>query len=245
MEIQNRFRRYELKYLMTADEYEAFFRQAGAQVRPDAYGKTGILNLYYDTPDYRIIRRSLEKPVYKEKLRLRSYGVPGGEDRVFPELKKKYRSVVYKRREAMTLTQAEDFLAHPVPASQIMREIAYFLSRYEKIQPRMFLSYRREALYDSNDPGLRITFDTDIRWRTEDLDLRYGAEGTPLLPPDVYLMEVKTATALPLWLVNFLTEQHIQQTSFSKYGKAYTTLCAGRALPAESYLQTKEVKLYG
>lgn len=221
MKIQNQFRRYELKYLLSPAQYHAVVDAMKDHTRDDAYGKSTVCNLYYDTPDFRLIRRSLEKPVYKEKLRLRSYGVPGPEDTVFPELKKKYRGVVYKRREVMCLREALDFLRDPHPRSQIGEEIAYFLSFYRTLAPAMAISYEREAYFGTEDPNLRITFDTHILWRDHHLSLSDGIGGEPILTPGQVLMEVKTEHAIPLWLTGVMTQEDIRRTSFSKYGRAY------------------------
>lgn len=224
MEIRTCFERYELKYLLDEKQNAAVREAMRERMVPDAYGKSRICNLYFDTPDWRIIRRSLEKPVYKEKLRLRSYGPVGQDGSAFLELKKKYRSVVYKRRVPLTCRQAERFLAAPVPDTQIEREIAYFLSVYEGVAPAMWISYAREAYFAKEDPDLRITFDTDILWRCEDLTLSSAVRGNSVLPAGKILMEIKVASALPLWLTACLSEAEIRQTSFSKYGSAYTQL---------------------
>lgn len=215
------FRRHELKYLLDAAQYGAVREAMEGRMRPDEYGKNRICNLYFDTPDFRVIRRSLEKPIYKEKLRLRSYGVATAESRVFAELKKKYRSVVYKRRVTMTRDGAEAFLRDPRPIGQIEREIAYFLSVYPSVAPAVWLSYAREAFFGADDPELRVTFDTDVLARWEELSLGGGIYGDPVLPRDRILMEVKVSDAVPLWLARCFSACGIRQTSFSKYGTAY------------------------
>ncbi len=224
MEIQNLFKRYEIKYLLGKRELDAVMSAFPGRMIDDEYGETTVCSLYFDTPDCRIIRRSLEKPFYKEKLRLRSYGAVDGDGTVFIELKKKYDSVVYKRREKMSLSAAEKFLPNPDAHSQIASEIAYFLSFYPDVEPKTFIGCRRQAYYGANDRDLRITFDKDIVWRNHDLDLRLGSYGNPVMPCDNYLMEIKTAGAMPLWLAKVLAENKIYPTSFSKYGRAYESL---------------------
>ena len=215
------FERYELKYLLDAEQYRAVRSAMEGRTVPDAYGRSRICNLYFDTPDFRIIRRSIEKPVYKEKLRLRSYGPVGCNGMLFVELKKKYRSVVYKRRVTMTREDAQSFFRDPQPAGQIEREIAYFLDVYPGVRPAVWISYAREAFFGAADPDFRITFDTDILARWDDLTLSGGIYGSPVLPAGKTLMEVKVAGALPLWLVACFSQSGIRQTSFSKYGTAY------------------------
>lgn len=224
MEIQNLFKRYEIKYLLGKQELDAVMSAFPGRMIDDEYGETTVCSLYFDTPDCRIIRRSLEKPFYKEKLRLRSYGAVDENGTVFLELKKKYDSIVYKRREKMSLKEAESFLANPNANSQITAEIAYFLSLYRGAKPATFIGCRRQAYYGANDRDLRITFDKDIVWRNHDLDLRAGAYGNPILQGDNCLMEIKTAGAMPLWLAKVLADNKIYPTSFSKYGRAYESL---------------------
>lgn len=221
MEVKTCFKRYELKYLLGAEQYAAVREVMQERMVPDAYGKSRICNLYFDTPDCRIIRRSLEKPVYKEKLRLRSYGPVGPDGAVYAELKKKYQSVVYKRRVGMTRAGAKEFLKDPQPDTQIGREIAYFLTVYPDAAPMVWLSYAREAFFGADDPDFRMTFDTDVLARWEDLSLGSGIYGTSVLPQGKILMEVKVRDAVPLWLTHCLSAAQIRQTSFSKYGTAY------------------------
>lgn len=221
MKIQNQFKRYEIKYLLDGRQYAAVRRAMEGRTVGDEYGRSTICNVYYDTPDHRIIRRSLEKPPYKEKMRLRSYGTPRGDTKVFLELKKKYDSVVYKRRADMTYDAAMKFIEQPLPYSQITREIAYFMEFYGTLYPAMFISYAREAFFGTDDRDLRITFDTDILWRAEDVGLAAGVYGSPILAPGTVLMELKIARAVPLWLSAALAREKIYPTSFSKYGMAY------------------------
>lgn len=217
------FKRYEIKYMLTHRQQELVKKAMEEHMIADIHGKSTICSLYFDTPDFLLIRRSMEHPVYKEKFRLRSYGVANADTTVFVELKKKYDSVVYKRRAAMTESDANEYLFEHkhVPDTQIGREIDYCINQYRDLAPRVFLSYEREAFYDKDDPNLRITFDENILWRDEDVDLTTGIYGTPLLGEDQVLMEVKTAQAIPLWLVRVLSENKIYKTSFSKYAAAY------------------------
>ena len=227
-EIQSCFRRCEKKYLLTHTQYQAMRLGMAPYMKPDAYPRYSISNIYYDTEHYDLIRASLEKPVYKEKLRLRSYGVPGGMDPVFAEIKKKFDGVVYKRRVTMELRDAEPWLRgeRSGDGSQISREIDYFLQLYRPA-PKAFIAYDREA-YSAADGGeLRITFDTRLRARSNDLDLRLGDHGLPLLDGKLYLMEIKIPGAAPLWLARLLSDHRIFPTSFSKYGSFYKQYVLG------------------
>lgn len=222
-QIQSCFRRYEKKYRLTAAQQRFLLEGMAPYMKKDAYGAYTICNIYYDTEDWRLIRTSLEKPVYKEKLRVRSYGVPSGGDRVFVELKKKYDGVVYKRRVTMPAAQAAPFLDGALPEDafgQIGREIAWFQRLY-RARPRVFIAYDRLALAGAEDPELRITFDTNLRWRDTQLDLRLGDHGAPIGDPDMILMEIKIPGVCPLWLSRLLSQAGVYLTSFSKYGACY------------------------
>ncbi len=224
---QGIFQRYEKKYLLSRTQYQNLSRKLESHMREDQYGKSTICNIYYDTPDHRLIRESLEKPVYKEKLRLRSYGVPKKDDTVFVELKKKYKGVVYKRRVNMPLAEAEKWLERREcrQESQIGKEIDRAFDFYQGLAPAMVLSYDRIALFDKDDPDLRITFDSRILWRETDLSLQAGVWGQPLLEDGQRLMEIKIAGSMPMWLAQMLDEEAIHQISFSKYGSAYQASC--------------------
>lgn len=239
MQIQNRFKRVEMKFILNDRQTEAVKRAFSGKMKADEYGKTRICNVYYDTPNFRLIRKSIEQPVYKEKLRVRSYGTPKYGDEVFIELKKKYDGIVYKRREKLPLEQAEKlaggeekflcdekFFCEENELTQVEREIKYFSSFYGSLCPAVYLAYVREAFYSLTDPNLRITFDTDILWRDENVNLTKGVYGTPVLPRGKMLMEIKTDKALPLWLTKVLSEEKIYKTSFSKYGEAYKQIAA-------------------
>lgn len=230
MPYQATFKRYEIKYLLSAAQKEALLQAMQPHMKLDAYGRTTLRTLYFDTPTYRLIRRSLEKPVYKEKLRIRSYQAAGPDDPVFVELKKKYKSVVYKRRLILPERQAMTCFHEGLPLplhSQIAEEIDYFRAYYAPLHPSVFLSYEREAYYDLEDGGLRITFDENILYRTQNVSLGSAIGGTPLLAPGQTLMEIKTPGGLPLWVTHALNEQKLFKTSFSKYGSAYLDLTAG------------------
>lgn len=221
---QEVFRRIEKKYIVDEPTYEKLIKKLDGHFVKDRYYKSTICNIYYDTPSHQLVRNSIEKPVYKEKLRVRSYGVPNNEDMVFVELKKKYKGVVYKRRIEMTLAQTRDFFAgKEVPHNnpQIENELKYFLKFYEGIAPAMYLSYDRLAYCGAEDPSLRLTFDTHILYREEQKELDKGIWGKELLPAGVRVMEIKIPNAMPLWLSAILDKLEIYPASFSKYGTAY------------------------
>ncbi|MDE7405846.1 MAG: polyphosphate polymerase domain-containing protein [Clostridiales bacterium] len=218
------FKRYEYKYLLTAEQYFAVLNEIEKHMAADKYGKSTIQSLYYDTDDYLLARRSLDKPKYKEKLRMRSYRQAKGDDEVFLELKKKYDGVVFKRRIQLTADDAEHGLFDYVRAQndQIAKEITYAIDLYKTLAPRILLLYDRTAYFDKNDSGLRVTFDTNIRYRTDRLTLCGGTDGKPVRNDGKILMEIKAGASIPLWLCRLVSSLGIRKTSFSKYGTAYT-----------------------
>ena len=226
------FQRREIKFLVDCRQRAILEQAFRGRMAPDPHGESTICNIYYDTPDYRLVRASMEKPVYKEKLRMRSYGRVAPEDSVFLELKKKYRGVVYKRRIALPEYRAMACMEGlaPMPAdSQIGRELDYFRRFYEQLRPAVYLCYDRSPWYSTEDPSLRATFDKRIRWRQEDMALTAAPGGQHLLLPHQSLFEVKTAEAIPLWLVEALERGGVRQSSFSKYGEAYLSILKERA----------------
>ena len=234
--IQFCFKRYEKKYMLTPDQLPRMLAGISGHMRADEFGRYTICNIYYDTDDFRLIRASLEKPVYKEKLRMRSYGVPGSRDEVFVELKKKYDGVVYKRRTAMKAADAVSYIhdgAVPKREDQICHEIDWFMRSYHP-KPKVFIAYDRTAFAGLDNPDLRLTFDTNLRWRDRDLDLRAGDYGEPLLVSGQTLMEIKIPGTTPVWLAHLLSEIGAFPTSFSKYGTCYqqNILSGRRAEPA-------------
>lgn len=225
--VQTVFKRYELKYLLTTEQKETVLDVLQQYMKLDRYGRTTIRNLYYDTDNYLLVRRSIEKPAYKEKLRIRSYSRVMPESPVFVELKKKYAGVVYKRRlalpdrEAMAWLSGEKYSGRP---TQISNEIDYFAKLYGTLCPKVFLSYEREAYYSGDGSDFRVTFDDTILCRQEDLSLASEAYGTPVLPEGMVLMEIKCSGGIPLWMTTVLSKEKIYKTAFSKYGTAYKKL---------------------
>jgi hypothetical protein len=226
------FKRYEIKYLLTESQAQELKKLMTAFMVGDKFGNSTICNLYFDTPDFLLIRRSLEKPVYKEKLRLRSYGLAKPDGVVFPELKKKYKGLVYKRRLEMSERDAMEWLKKrgEAPPSQIGREIEYCFTRYKDLAPRVFLSYERQSFFAKDNDDFRMTFDKNILWRDYDLSLCRGVYGNKILDDDKVLLEIKTSNAIPLWLVNFLSRNKLYKSSFSKYGEAYKQMIGQKTL---------------
>ena len=218
------FQRVEKKYMLTREQYEYLINAISPYMAPDQYGETEIRNIYFDNADNELIETSLLKPTYKEKLRLRSYGVPKMDSTVFFEIKKKYRGIVYKRRISMKLKEAYAYIdGGKLPESiegNTPTEIDYMMNRYS-LTPKAFISYKRVAWTCESDPDLRITFDRDITSRYDDTRLESTADGHKILPKDTVLMEIKIPGAMPLWLAHILSEKNIFPHSFSKFGTAH------------------------
>ena len=216
-------KRYEMKYLLNAEQTEHLIRGLEGHMLLDRYGRTSITSLYYDTPNYRLIRCSTEKPQFKEKIRLRSYGRATADSPVYLELKRKAYGIVYKRRVQTTIPQAEKFIAGSgelCAGGQINREITYFRDYYGTLMPACMIIYDREAYFEP-EGDLRLTVDFHPRYRTEQLDLTCPMDGLPLLPPGETILEIKVQEAMPLWLTEILDSGKICKSSFSKYGEAY------------------------
>ena len=227
MATQTVFQRFELKYLLTDSQQQRVLQAMEPYMEPDAYGNTTIRNVYYDTDTFLLARRSLERPVYKEKLRLRSYDRATAESPVYVELKKKFDHVVFKRRVCLPRQEATDWLTgrrHCGLDSQICREVDFFLNHYGTLGPRVFLAYDRQAYYDRTNRDFRVTFDRAICCRRDRLSLESPVSGVQLLPPGQVLMELKCAGGIPLWMTQTLSREKLYKTTFSKYGMAYKQL---------------------
>ena len=214
------FKRTEIKYLLSEDQFQELFSFLETMAQVDEYGETRINNIYFDTPDYSLVRTSLEKPLYKEKLRLRTYGRTDDDTNSFIEIKKKFDGIVYKRRVAGRYEDTYNYLVkdgEPIDDSQISREIEGFRMMYEGLRPAMTIAYDRVAMAGIDDPEFRVTFDRNIRWSTDSLDLRKETDGKPIIEKGQRMMEIKVANAMPLPLARKLSELQIFPASFSKY----------------------------
>ena len=224
MSYQNVFERYEYKYLLTASQKKDLLHENEGRLALDQYGRTTIRNIYYDTDSFRLIRDSMDHPVYKEKLRIRSYSKADVDDIVFVEIKKKYEDVVYKRRVAVPKKAAAEWIDNgkniPIK-TQITSEIDYFLKFYDGLSAKAFISYEREAYICTSDPGFRLTLDENIRARDTGLDLGDDIRGISLLQEGTTLMEVKISGAMPIWMARFLSSHGIRKITYSKYGTYY------------------------
>ncbi len=221
------FRRKENKYLITPKQHEALLALVQEHLTDDPYGESTVCNIYLDTPSHFLIGESIdvteEGRPYKEKLRIRSYGIPGEDSSAFLELKKKYKGIVYKRRISTVMSKLESYLrGGPQPEdSQIMREIDFAIRRYSWPQPSMMIFYERKGYFCKDDTDLRITFDRNTRYRTDDLSYEYGSGGSLLFTDDTRILEIKAVNAYPMWLIEALNALGIRKQTFSKVATAF------------------------
>ncbi len=221
MSNQTFFKRHEMKYKLTYKEYKTLINVMEQHMKIDQYKRNKITNIYYDTEDYKIVRNSIEKPKYKEKLRMRMYGNTKENNKVYVELKKKFAGIVYKRRIILNKSDEIFDIKNIKKDNQILKEIKYYISLYNNILPKIHLSYYREAYYSIEDQEFRMTFDFDIKVRNQDITFASSNKDKNILDDDTVILEVKTIKGLPIWFLNFLKENKINQISFSKYGEAY------------------------
>lgn len=215
--VQNVFNRVEKKYLINERQYQELLDYIHPYMVTDPHGNYSICNIYFDTENFDFIKQSIEKPIYKEKIRLRSYGIPTLDSEVFLEIKKKYQKVVNKRRITLPLREAYQYIRNE---TQIEKEISYIFQRYD-LKPMMFIAYDRFAFFGKEDRDFRVTFDQNIRYRAEELRLELGDAGILLFDQKTYVMEVKAKFSYPLWFSRVLSRLKIYPTSFSKYGAIY------------------------
>lgn len=225
-------KRYEVKYILNKDQLSYLRKALLEHMTVDEYGKTTISSLYYDTDDYRIIRASIEKPIFKEKMRLRSYGLSNGDSPVFLEIKRKAYHITYKRRVALQEEDAVNFIAnkgYELGDDQISKEITYFRNYYKKLLPKILIIYERTA-YKEIDGDIRLTIDENPRYRTYDLNLHTSNDGMLLLPNGSAILEIKVQEQMPLWLTEILSKGQIYKTTFSKVGTAYQRINTPHAI---------------
>ena len=235
--MQEIFQRIEEKYILTKAQKEKLFELVKDHLKDDEYGPSTVCNIYYDTKSKDLVRTSLDKPFYKEKIRLRSYNVPNEDSKLFLELKKKYKGVVGKRRIAISKAQFEEYLSKGtitnVENKQIFEEIDYEYKKYG-LKPKVMVAYDRVAYYIKENHDIRITFDFNLRSRTTDVDLFMGDAGKKYFENDTVILEIKSCEAIPIWFAKILNELEIYPTSFSKYGEIYK----------KQVLQRKEANTY-
>lgn len=246
------FNRFEHKYKIDTETFHKVLKVMDRHMELDSHCENHslytIANIYYDTADNALIRESLSKPKYKEKLRLRAYGIPDMDTKVFLEIKKKFQGLVNKRRTTLKLSEAYRFTETGIKPElkdymngQVLNELDYFINSHELL-PKVYIAYDRLAYFEKGNDDLRISFDTNIRTRRHDVSLEAGDHGKKLLNNDTWLMEIKTSLAKPLWLCEMLSELEIKNTSFSKYGTEYTRMVSKQR---QSDAQKQKIYVFG
>lgn len=239
-------KRYELKYYLNKQQLQNFMDELKNYMQVDKYGLTTIASLYFDTPNFRLINRSIEKPKFKEKLRLRSYGLSTDNSPTFLEIKRKHEGIVYKRRISLFEQEAFELITNKESRThdQISRELESFMESYEKLEPKYLIIYDRLAYYMENS-DIRITIDMNPRYRTTDLNLHTSMDGIPLIKEGGAILEVKVQHSVPLWLVSLLSKEKIYQTSFSKVGTAHKMEMRQKYIPKAEISKTLETNFKG
>ena len=216
------FRREEKKYFLTDEQYKLLTNKISKYLKNDIHGISTISNIYFDNDNNEIIIKSLERPIYKEKVRLRGYGKIDLDSYVYLEIKKKYKGIVGKRRIKLKLSDYYNYYNNNVIPynNQIMKEIDYCFKKY-KLKPKLFLAYDRIAYYAKDDNNFRLTFDYNIRSSYDDLCIEKVEKTNNLYDNNYYIMEVKSLNSMPIWFIKVISDLKIYPVSFSKYGTIY------------------------
>ena len=235
--------RVEEKYLITKQDKTALMKAVSKRLNHDEYYKEEILSLYLDTDNFDLAIKTIDRPNFREKVRVRSYNVPTKSKEVFFEVKTKLKigkdKIGNKRRLVIPLKdfyayidKGQDLVKIAEKASngdaqqmQVARELDYLI-RYFKLKPKLIIVSDRTAFRGKDDHGFRLTFDENLRFRLNKLKLEKGGEGEKYFPntsdpKHSIIMEVKTMHAMPPWFVDELSRLHIYPVRFSKYGKIY------------------------
>ncbi len=225
-----KFERIEKKFWLSASQYNELLPTLEHYLCYDEYGASTVCSIYYDTPDFALIRRSIERPLFKEKLRVRSYGIPRDDDAVFVEIKRKLNGIGYKRRISVSFAQAKRLMrgeAVSFTGTQTEREIAELVRRYRP-RPAVCMTYTRFAMYGRQDSSFRVTVDSRLRYTTERPEQPAAEAMLPITDDDTkVLMEIKANGAIPQWLTDEMSRLKIYQAPFSKVGTCYTRHIAG------------------
>jgi len=208
--------------LITREQLDSLVRVLGAHLTPNKYFTQTIHNIYFDNDTDDLILRSIEKKEFKDKLRLRAYQMDGELGNPLIELKKKYKGTSYKRRIRLGLGEARELLdgGELRHLGQIANEIRFLMAR-TNCRPKMYIGYDRTSYDVAGHEDLRITFDGNVRRRSENLDFITDPSDKFLISADEYILEIKASTAFPLWLTDALTKNGIYPDSFSKAARAF------------------------
>lgn len=235
------FKRYEKKYLITKEKLDKILPFLLEYMELDPFCLNGneyrIYSIYYDTDNHDVIRQNSSKPVYKEKMRIRSYyDRKDPEDKIFMEIKKKCNGQGNKRRIKLKIKEIEPFVNDGILpetkdylSAQVAKELQYYLSK-NKVHPALYVQYDRLALFGKEDKNFRMTFDRNVRTRRHNFVFGESEDDELLLPNGEYIMEIKILGAMPLWLTHILSENELFSHGFSKYGVKYKQDAKNRLL---------------
>ncbi|MFN2195257.1 MAG: polyphosphate polymerase domain-containing protein [Anaerolineales bacterium] len=224
------FNRFELKYILPLQQVAKIKSALSAYLNPDDYGnqsgRYAITSLYYDSPALRCYQEKLDGIKFRRKLRIRRYENEAAfteESPVFVEIKQRVDRVTQKRRillpyaEALSLCNDREMPACPSEDTATAEEIYVFLWQYN-LQPSSLVRYEREAWVGTEyDPGLRVTFDTELTFQSNNLHIHDQFDGLPMLPAHLVVMEIKVNERIPYWLTDLIAVHNLQITRISKY----------------------------
>lgn len=230
------FNRYELKYIVNKALYKELLQALQGHVFMDKHGDQDgyymVMNLYYDTADHLFFNETVNRQQFRQKLRLRGYNHINRDSNVFLEIKKKYRGVVYKRRTLLKLPEAYAFLAdtlskkdyslYDASNTQILGEVD-FLKQFYQLEPKVIVSYDRQAFQGIHEEDLRVTFDRNLLKRETDLRIESRSDGELFMDPSLYVLEVKVNDRIPLWLSHILNDFQCWRQGYSKYTSSYNS----------------------
>lgn len=224
------FNRFELKYLLDLRQAEQFKKDIVPYLIPDNHGSDNgrytITSLYYDSPNLCCYREKVDGLKFRRKLRIRRYEnaqVLTEETPVYVEIKQRYDRVTQKRRailtygESLRLCNDRQIPKHAPDDSATIEEIYTFCWQYH-LQPTSIVRYKRQAFVGSKyEPGLRVTFDTDLTYQMHHIHLHEPYTGTSMLAPNLVVLEIKINERLPRWLADLIARHNLSITRVSKY----------------------------
>jgi len=248
--------RHEEKYVLDFVTYFKILKELKVLFKGDSYGdKTGkykVISLYYDTTNLDFFWEKVDGEEIRSKLRLRTY-VPNSPDKaknskknpLFLEIKKKKNCNVFKKRINIDIDFAEKFINNPFFDTKFINslsendkkalgEIAYLKSKLA-LRPMLLVYYDRQAFVSKDNLNVRVTFDTNIRYREKDLSLRTRPSDKHILHPSLAVMEIKYSNYLPLAIVQILQKYKCESHPFSKYCNGINNLVCEKPVLGEIY----------
>ena len=239
--LKDNLSRYEFKFPISYDDMDRLMDDLIPYVKSDKhvneYGIYTISSLYMENDCKDCYYETINGDPFRQKVRLRVYGKQAFKDSdAFLELKNKINGLVVKRRINMKLSDAVNFMndcakngnsakieSYKNADSQILKEIRQVIAT-KKLKPAVIVSYERLPLVAIDDESLRITFDFNLRSRSDALDQTEGTGGLRRCPKNVAILEIKTNKPLPYWLTKILAKYNYRNQTFSKYCSHYSPM---------------------